>query len=254
MRFQRAVAQGFTLIEMAIVLVIIGLVVSGGLITVTPIIENTKVSDTKSKLDRIEDALTLYAIRHGCLPCPATPNDASTAATAGQAIDDAVYLSGCADNACAQRDGQAVESGVVPWRNLELSEADITDGFGNRVSYVIGTGMAATLSMHRSGTSYTPLGDITVNNAAGTAIATAAAYVLVSHGPNRVYGYLAERGVRLTSDPNASVPELANSDGQPYIQNDVIAATDTTHFDDIVRWRSKPIITQLCGDGACGNP
>ena len=62
-------AVGFTLIEMSIVLVVIGLVLSGGIAAVTPIVQNTKVAETNQKLDRIEQALILHVIRNGCLPC-----------------------------------------------------------------------------------------------------------------------------------------------------------------------------------------
>jgi prepilin-type N-terminal cleavage/methylation domain-containing protein len=252
MSIWRARTRGFTLIEMAIVMVVIGLVVSGGIVAARPIIEGSKTTETKAKLDRIESALLLHAIRFGCLPCPATAN--GTGNTAGQAVDSGTnpYTSDCVSGCSIT----ATSQGIVPWRNLDLSEADIVDGYGTRISYALGgtTALSAANSMNRNGSNYAPTGLLTVNNTAGTTITSAAAYVLVSHGINRIYGYQAYTGAQFSSDPNNSTPELANSNGSPFVQNDRVDASGATHFDDIVRWRTKPIITQLCGDGSCGNP
>ena len=64
--------RGFTLIEMAIVMVVIhGLLISGGLLALSPVIQSSKISDTSAHLDRLEQSLTVYVIQNGCLPCPA---------------------------------------------------------------------------------------------------------------------------------------------------------------------------------------
>lgn len=125
-------AAGFTLIEMSIVLVVIGLVLSGGIAAVTPIVQNTKISETNQKLDRIEQALILHAIRYSCLPCPGTPGNASTVATAGQAVAGGTpYTTGCQAAACTN------PQGIVPWANLGITETEASDGFGTRISYAI---------------------------------------------------------------------------------------------------------------------
>ncbi len=48
---------GFTLIEMAIVLVVVGLIVSGGIIAVAPVLQGAKVSETGGRLDRLVDRI-----------------------------------------------------------------------------------------------------------------------------------------------------------------------------------------------------
>ena len=65
--------RGFTLIEMAIVMVVIGLLLSGGILALAPVVQNSKTTDTNSRLDRVEQALLVYVIQNGCLPCPADP-------------------------------------------------------------------------------------------------------------------------------------------------------------------------------------
>ena len=79
--------RGFTLIEIAIVLVVIGLLLSGGLLGIAPVLQSSRVTETNSKLDLIENALILYALRNSCLPCPATGNLLSSNANVGLAVD-----------------------------------------------------------------------------------------------------------------------------------------------------------------------
>ncbi len=242
---------GFTLIEMAIVLVVIGLVLSGGLVGIAPVIQNSKNSESGQRLDRIEQALILHVIRYGCLPCPATPGDASSVATAGQAVAGGTpYATGCQAGVCTNAQG------VVPWVNLDLSENDITDGFGTRISYALSAANTLQVSngMVRTPPSTYPVGDLDVNNVSGTNITSVAAYVLVSHGSNRAYGFLSQVGGTAITDPFSSVPELANSNGSPFVQDDYNGVRGTGYFDDLVRWRSAPMMIQLCGSNACGNP
>ncbi|MBY0511329.1 MAG: prepilin-type N-terminal cleavage/methylation domain-containing protein [Rhodospirillaceae bacterium] len=254
--FKRAgLALGFTLIEMAIVLVVIGLVVGGGVAAVGPALQNSRIAESSQKLDRIEQALILHVIRYGCLPCPATPGTASTGTAAGQAVAAGTpYTSGCQVGVCTNTQG------VVPWINLAISESDATDGFGTRISYAIATSglLQQTNGMTRTLPSSYPVGDLVVNNASAVEVTggagNRAAYVLISHGPNRAYGFLAQVGGTAITDPFSSVPELANSDGTPFVQDDFNANQGVAYFDDLVRWRGAALIIQLCGMNACGNP
>jgi len=240
MIFWRAVARGFTLIEMAIVLVVIGLVVGGGLAAVGPVIQSAKTTETKAKLDTLEAALTLYAMQNSCLPCPAANNGDGT----GQFT---ALASGCGTGCTSVR-------GVVPWQTLGLSRPDGSDAFGTRIRYEVTAGLVVAGSMERSGTTYTPLGTVDVQTAAAATVTSAAAYVLVSYGPNRQGGYGETTGTQIPADGISTVePENADADDL-YYQDDSTLVSGTTYFDDIVRWRSKPIIVQMCGDGACGNP
>jgi prepilin-type N-terminal cleavage/methylation domain-containing protein len=243
-------ALGFTLIEMSIVLVVIGLILSGGIVAVTPIVQNSKISETDGKLDRIEQALILHVIRYGCLPCPANPADDSFAvAAAGRANAGGTYTSGCDADPCTNAQG------VLPWVNLGISENDASDAFGARFSYAISNGLQNTSGMLRVPPDSYPSGSITVANAGGTNLTTEAAYVLISHGPDRIFGYREQTGAQTNVDPSGSTLQDNNNGGAPsYIQNDPIGVTGVNFIDDIVRWRTAPFVVQLCGSNACGNP
>ncbi len=62
---------GFSLIEIAIVLVIVGLMIGGLVTPLTVQLEQRKVAETQQALNEAKEALTGYALRYGYLPCPA---------------------------------------------------------------------------------------------------------------------------------------------------------------------------------------
>ncbi len=244
--------RGFTLIEIAIVMVVVGLLLSGGLLAVAPVLQSSRTTDTNQKLDRLEQALILHVIRNGCLPCPANPALATGDTNAGRSQTGAAtyYTTGCTASACHQT---GTLQGGVPWFNLGLSEADTIDGFGFRIDYALTAGLQNTNGMVRTPPAGYPAGLLAVNVASGgTSITAAAAYVLVSHGPDRALAYNSA-GLR-SGDPNGSTDQAANSDGTPFVQKSVTAVSGVTYFDDSVRWRTAPLIIQLCGTNACGNP
>lgn len=258
MKWRDTLARGFTLIEMAIVMVVIGLVLSGGLVAVAPVLQSSKISQTHQRLDRVEQALILHVIRYGCLPCPADPGLASTSSNAGVANSGgAYYKTGCSSGSCQQ------VQGIVPWVNLGIAENDMTDGFGARIDYALADGLQLTNGMVRTAPSTYPVptGPLTVENYAlveqtGGTAATRAAYVLVSHGSDRFDAYIAQTGTRITTGPNStSTTQLENGDGNAtFVQDDFHNVSGSSYFDDIVRWRTAPMIIQLCGTNACGNP
>lgn len=263
MTLRGKLARGFTLIEMAIVLVVIGLVFSGGLLAVAPVLESSKGNETLAKLDRIEQALTLYVIRYGCLPCPADPGIATGTANAGWAhgATAPLYYNGSCNTAC---DAALVTAGqgVVPWVTLGLSEEEAKDGFGYRIDYAVAAALVVTNGMVRTPPSTYPSGNLVVQMTvanSGTQTTTAAAYVLISHGLDHSLAWNAAG--QQFPDPNAGPDQTNNSNGTPFVQDlaarntgTVTAGGTVTYFDDIVRFRTAPIIIQLCGSNACGNP
>lgn len=74
---------GFSLMEMAVVLMILGTLMSGILVAVSQSTENNRRSNALAQLRQIEDALYGYAQTMGRLPCPAsaTSNGQASPAT-----------------------------------------------------------------------------------------------------------------------------------------------------------------------------
>jgi len=272
--------RGFTLVEMAMVFVLIGFLVGGGLFALAPVIDKARINQTNATLDQVENALELFAIRYSRLPCPADGSLANTDPNYGleQPVGGATTctITGATD-----------AKAVIPWKTLGIDESYSVDAWATRLSYwpsgsvtgsttlTTGTPLTHTGSTFptSSGTYMTvvdvvSLKSITPLPPPATTSGDQAAYVLVSHGKSRWYGY-SKNGVQAVaqisspdkacnSTPNGcalgtgltpSVPAAFASGGPvgAYPPN------SNKYFDDIIRWRSPAMIIQLCGSGSCGN-
>jgi len=114
--------SGFSLLELAIVLLIVGLMLSSAIMPLSSRVEQQRVTDTRNQLAVIQEALTGYALARDALPCPATP------ASNGQA---AVSGGGCTR-----------QHGFVPAVTLGLPGAQnqdhlLLDAWGNPIRYSV---------------------------------------------------------------------------------------------------------------------
>jgi prepilin-type N-terminal cleavage/methylation domain-containing protein len=117
--------RGFTLIEIAVVLMIMGLIVGAIFSFLTVKYEESYQQLTVTREQKIANSLAFFAQMHGYLPCP------------GKVKPSAGILVGNQDTlACVT----AIQrNGIVPFRVLGLTQTDVTDGFGNPISYAVST-------------------------------------------------------------------------------------------------------------------
>jgi prepilin-type N-terminal cleavage/methylation domain-containing protein len=251
--------RGFTLVEILIVVVILGLIMAMASVLLRSITATQKRSVTATRLTNIESALVQFVMLQKRLPCPA---DGTASAGTEVRTPGGVCNPGNQQN------------GVVPWVTLGLSAADATDGWDRRITYrtdsnlvkdngmdlswcdPAGTGglggggacnSACTSSALASCTppaTYTNGKGLTVRNVGGTPAMdpagtppTGAAYVLISHGESGG-GALLTTGALFagtTTDGTEEQKNYANLVLAGYYVDD--QATDvpgTAHFDDIV--------------------
>lgn len=249
---------GFTLLEIAIVMVIVGLIMGMGLISGAQMLDNAKRKTSIDRMAKIEDALVVYVVENGCLPCPA---DGSVAGAGYGLAQPATCTAACTATAGAE---------VVPWRSLGLDEILSRDGWDRRITYQVTQALTAANSMVRAtsagtqpgcagSTYFYPCGQLQVNNAAGTEVTggadNRAAYVLISHGARGWGGWTATAGQQLDL-ASGGTDELTNSGGVgPFVQNDIVSiGAATALFDDILRWAAPSYLISRCGAGYCGNP
>ncbi len=110
------VLPGFSLLEIAIVLCIMGLMSGFGLSALTAYFKQQKIIKTEQHLHQITQALASYVLNHKRLPCAADPR--ADLHTAG--ISDAHRSIGC-----------------VPYKTLGLPEHVAKDGYHHWITYTV---------------------------------------------------------------------------------------------------------------------
>jgi len=124
----RARIAGFTLVEMALVLGLVGLLAFLFLPMGRVMQEQARIKETRAKLDAIEAAIVRYVMLNERLPCPADGNLADSDANAGVELNTSpLPNTGC--------NSETLTRPVVPWRALGLTADDAVDAWGTRITY-----------------------------------------------------------------------------------------------------------------------
>lgn len=215
--------SGFSLLELAIVLVIVALISGGLLLGLSAQRDITANQDVERQLESIKEALLAYAITNGRLPCPAIPTLANTAVNAG--LEDRPNT----NSACN------LIHGVLPWATLGIQEID---PWGQRFTYFASSKFtqplsAGTLASFNLETAVPPANSGTANikstSTSTSNIASDLAAVIVSHGALGAGGYTTSGGrIDLPSD----LDELENTKAtQTFVSH-----TQTSNFNDHLVW------------------
>lgn len=135
--------RGFSLIEMAVVVVILGLLLGGLIMPFSMQIEQRNVNQTKATIETVKEALLGYAMANGRFPCPAVAG-----ATAVESFAGAPYaVNGNATNGICRSfvNGAAfgfnTNQGFVPGVTLGITPTDsngyVLDAWNNPIRYAI---------------------------------------------------------------------------------------------------------------------
>ncbi len=197
--------RGFSLVELAIVLVIVALLTSGLLLGISAQRNAAENIDAQRQLENIREALLGFAMANGRLPCPADP-------TLTTGIEDKPNPTPSNPTPPCNR-----TFGVIPWATLSLPE---TDPWGRRFTYFANASFTAPLpSGALASFTLGTTGNANIKDSAGSAsnIASSLPAVIVSHGSN---------GVGTSGDEQ----ENANS------TLTFVSRTPGNDFDDLVIW------------------
>lgn len=265
--------SGFTLVELAVVIFLVGLMASLGLSALNAQIASASISATKKKQETIKDALISYLGKYKRLPCPAIVKSDGT--IDGSESRDSSVTAGNWD--CK------AEFGIVPYATLGLPKNAALDGWENFFSYAVSRQWTLTYS------TATPIAGGTTTNIAGNAfnvgitgailvndraasignpiipISTTtggpAAVFIISHGKNGL-GTFTSKGTQ--NAPPAGTDELANVPNkttwalptsstfyQREYTDNATAYGAYGAFDDVAQFLNpNDLITPLTKDGA----
>jgi prepilin-type N-terminal cleavage/methylation domain-containing protein len=242
--------QGFSLVELSVVLAVIGITLGGALTIATKKTEADKVAETERKMDLIERALNRYLTTYYTgwaqrLPCPAAGATAINSSTFGNETATPT-AAGCT----ADFNSGRIYGGVVPTKYLRLPDDVMIDGWGHRMTYVVDYYFANSITTnslcdgtavadHKTCFKYADSGTIRINDASGNARTTTAVYAIISHGPNGSGAWTYNgSATRLAASADASEQSNAGNDAGSF-DNIFVQKDKTSTFDDIVRYRTK---------------
>lgn len=219
---------GFSLVELAIVLLIVALLIGGMLVPLSAQRDIQNINDTQRQLASINEALLGFAADQRRLPCPAAPN------TTG--IENPVGGGACTNN----------HDGFLPAITLGLSPTDAQgyaiDAWGNRIRYSVtnvNTNAFTTSGGMQTAWSVGLTPDLRVCNTAANIVA--ADCPAADRMTNTAVAVVFSTGKNGGVTPDVSnINEIANWT----TSNDrvFVSATPGAAFDDIVVWLSPNIL------------
>ncbi len=231
--FQRSIS-GFSIIEMAIVMVIVATLLGGLLVSISSTQEINNRIETKNQLDEIVEALYGFAQVNGYLPCPAIPTSNGAESRNGGGVCSRVHgfvpsatlgLSGSVN-----ADGLLLDSWLSPYRY------SVTNANGN--VFTNQNGMRVTLAaLGATMGGVAPDLRVCDTAACGAVVADRLPVVVLSLGADWATFDAADVDAAENSREAVlngyRIPNDADFVSAPYIE-------DT--FDDLITWMSPNIL------------
>jgi len=209
--------NGFTLIEMAIVLLILGILLGSVLVPLSVQMLNQKIKETRATLSHVRDAIIGFAVINKRLPCPDTSGNGEEN---GPNCNDV--------------------EGAVPWSTLGVGRYD---AWSKPLRYRIDNNYSSSIANPPNTTSGISIQDLK-NTALSIANPNAPIVIIFSCGADGRPNKENDADGMTNSDANCSNPGTAN---ETYTQDNYIE----NQFDDILIWVSKnTLLNHLVSAGA----
>lgn len=217
-------AGGFSLIEMALVILVLALLMSSLLNPLNAQVQQRRVEETQRMLDDTREAILGFAMANGRLPRPT-----QSAGSGEERSADCTTHEEC--------------TGFVPWAVLGTPR---TDAWGKLIRYSVTPSLAQTgavIALSSSGTKR-----IRTRDASGAPIlADGVAAVLISHGAHgwgrTIDGTDVADGSTTNVDEDANAQQFGRATDPFYARTaSDLASAPGGEFDDLVVWIPQPIL------------
>ena len=263
---RRKQQTGFSLVELAVVIVIIGLLATMGLSALNVQQTNGAISATKKNQETIKDAIIGYLGKNKRLPCPATDELGGS--------DTAARNTGTSPPNCK------TSFGLVPYAELGLPRSVALDGWDNFYNYAVSPQWTASLNtagINVGGTTTNPANAFNAGNIGTIQVKTRvpanqnppinvskAVVALISSGING-FGAYSIKGTQQSVPPGSD--EASNAIAPSSLPLAALTMTSLFQreftdkdagygaFDDVVLWLSpNDLLTPLIKDGSIKSP
>lgn len=244
--------NGFTLLELTIVLLIIGIMV-GGLFTLIPAqqsIEQTK--SVEAQLDRIQKAIDTYVSIYGRLPCPASTNSELNSPHFGIETDCSTPTATATYEINGLSSNENIRFGVLPTRALSIPDSDSVDPWGYRINYAVVKNLARTSTIFNSFTTTQTdtflINDINgnrINKVSTTNEPNFVAYVLWAPGPNK-NGAASRDGLTYWAC-NPLTLEGENCDNDHIFIDSIYSTGTLGDYAQVFRWKTYQALVRDAG-------
>jgi prepilin-type N-terminal cleavage/methylation domain-containing protein len=217
--------RGFTLTELAVVLVIVSLLIGGMLVPFAAQQEVKATIETQKTLNDVRDALYGFAAAKGRLPCPATLASVGVEQPAGGGACT------CVSPDCFL---PAATLGIAPIN----SSGQALDGWNDPIRYAVTTANTSAFTtsdgMKGAWSSLAPDLSVCNDSACAVTLTTTAAAVVWSNGKNAASGGTSSDE---KENPNPQTASYPDPNASRFVSH--AASTD---FDDIVIWLSPNVL------------
>ena len=244
MKFIEYKQYGFTLVEMAIVLVILGFVLGALLLPLQAQRQQIAQAQTENTLELAKQALLGFAQSKGRLPCPAIASGAESPLGGGACTQQAGFLPAATLGIQpTNAQGFAIDAWNNPIRYaVNQSKVDITTGVAT-IDYTFTT---------PSGMSDVGIANLNQTSSLRVCMSSSALATTCSAPPvANEMNYLTNNAVAVIYSTGATgalgslgrPDELANLDGNTvFVSHDISLATAPNEFDHIVTWISPFVL------------
>lgn len=257
--------RGFTLIEIAVVVLIVGVLTAPLAGLYTQYLQQKVLDDTKKNVDSAVNVIVDFQLNNGRYPCPADPALPPTDPNYGlERRDTATGLcivgGSCATGVCRATNGYDTDNaggpdnvliGAIPFRSLSeksvnhrVSFRTATDGFHNKLGY------AVTEVLTVSSTFNTQRGALIVNQQDGTtaiiqsttpgAPSRGAHFAIFSHGKDGNGAFNTEGKITAPCGTMIQAADNENCNGDAILMQGVsnIFGPGPNHYDDYVKYKT----------------
>ena len=247
---------GFTLVEMAVVLMIIGLLLGGLVPTLSAQMESRNINETRKQLGEIKEALEGYAIINDRLPCPAS--------STSNGVEDPSSGSGACTYFTHTSNTTNPSYNYLPAVTLGLSGTNssglLEDAWGNPIRYAVSSSSSTSPAYSNVFTISNQMSNVGISNltstnlnpnllvcsaasssnsscSSGYTLASNAVAVIYSTGKNGASG-----GTGADEKENLN-PNATDSHGNVFVYHTPAGSSATNgEFDDLMIWISPNVL------------